>query len=227
MNTIAGWLLDAPLYRDRFDAGRRLAAGLPSDLGCDTVVVGLARGGVQVASEIATVLGAPLDALAVRKVRHPYQPEYALGAVTPGGVVYLRSQDGLTEEQVHAAVTRARLEADELDRRLHESHGRPDCRDTTILLVDDGLATGATMIAAGRWARTAAARQVVAAVPVAAGQSVDDVRRELDLVYCPHVRSDLIAVGIWYADFPPLVDDDVLALLDAAEARLHAGVGSS
>lgn len=220
---IPDWLLDAPLYRNRFDGGRQLVHLLPEELDSRTVVVGLARGGVEVASEVAAARRAPLDVVAVRKVRHPYQPEYALGAVTPGDDgTYLRSHDGMTDTEIADAIEDARREAEELDGRLHEQHRPLDTAGKTVLLVDDGLATGATMIAAARWARCAGATHVAAAVPIAARQSVEDVLRELDLFYCPHVRPNLVAVGLWYADFEPVSDADVLALLDAANARVRA-----
>lgn len=221
-----GWLLDAPLFRDRFDAGRQLLRVLPPELGREAIVVGLARGGVQVGAEIAAALDAALDVVAVRKVRHPYQPEYALGAVTPDGAgVYLRSSDGLTDAQIARAVDEARHEARELDRRLHEAHPPLERSGRPVVLVDDGLATGATMIAAARWAKSGQAAQVVAAVPVAARQSVERVAEEVDLLVCPHVRPDLVAVGIWYEDFSAVSDDDVLQLLDAAAERFHVEAG--
>jgi|SRR5579862_4048239 len=182
---VPDWLLDAPLYRNRLDGGRQLVQVLPEELDSRIVVVGLACGGVEVASEVAAARGASLDVLAVRKVRHPYQPEHALGAVTPGDQgAYLRSSDGTTDVQIAAATADARREAHELDRRLHEHHRPIDCTGRIVLLVDDGLATGATMIAAARWARSAGATRVAAAVPIAARQSVEDVLRELDLFYC-------------------------------------------
>ena len=218
-----GWLLDAPLFRNRSEGGRAVAALLPG-LGPRTLVVGLARGGVLVAAEIAAARGWPLDVVAVRKVRHPYQPEYALGAVTPnGGGVYVRAtHDGLTETQVAQAVAEARREARELDRSLHAEHPPLEPAGRPVVLVDDGLATGATMIAAARWAASAGASRTVAAIPVAARQSVREVLDEVDLLFCPHVRDDLYAVGVWYADFSPVSDDDVLRLLEDAAARSHA-----
>jgi predicted phosphoribosyltransferase len=203
MDELVDWQLDVPLFRNRSEGGRALVGLLPN-LGSETVVVGLARGGVVVAAEIAAARSWPLDVVSVRKVRHPYQPEYALGAVTPDGDgVYLRAHDGLTDAQLAHAVAEARLEARELDQRLHADHpplrqaGRP------VVLIDDGLATGTTLIAAARWARAASASHTVAAVPVAARQSVQQVLDEVDLFVCPHLRNDLYAVGIWYADSPP------------------------
>jgi putative phosphoribosyl transferase len=169
-------LLDeAPLFADRRDAGRALARELEHERDREPVVVGLARGGVVVAAEVARVLEAPLDVVAVRKVGHPWQPEYGIGAVTPGDGVYVRGPDGLTEEQLAAAVEQAKAKAALLDRRLHAEEGPLALEGKTVLVVDDGLATGATMIAALRWAKGAGAARVVAAVPVAAAESLDQV----------------------------------------------------
>jgi putative phosphoribosyl transferase len=134
----------SPLFRDRFDAGRLLASALADEHWIDAVVIGLARGGVQVAAEVARLLDLPLDAVAVRKVRHPWQPEYAIGAVTPADGVYLRGRNGLSDTQVAAAVATAQGQAEELDRRLHAHRLPLELAGRQALIVDDGLATGAT-----------------------------------------------------------------------------------
>jgi putative phosphoribosyl transferase len=203
----------AALFADRSDAGRALAAELGAEADADLVVVGLARGGVQVAAEVARALVAPLDVVAVRKVRHPWQPEYGIGAVTPGGGTYVRSRDGLSDEQIDAAVEEARAKAALLDARLHAEHERLDLGGRTVLVVDDGLATGGTMIAALRWARAAGARRVLAVLPVAAEPSLEQVRREADAVVCPYVLSDFFAVGVWYRSFDQVEDGEVVRLL--------------
>lgn len=203
-------------FRDRAEAGRELAAALPDDLPGDVVVVGLARGGVEVAAEVAARLRVGLDALAVRKVGHPLQPEYALGAVAPGADdVYVRSAEGLSEAELTAVVDAARRAAAALDERLHAAHPRARVAGRTVLLVDDGLATGATMVAAVRWARGEGAARVVVAVPVAASSSVEALRRQAEVV-CPHELDDLGAVGIWYERFDQVTDAEVVALLAAA-----------
>ena len=191
---------------------------LPDDLRRDVLVVGLARGGMQTAAAVARRLGAPLDVLAVRKVGHPLQPEYGIGAVTPGGEgVYLRSRDGLTDEEIAEIVHRAKRAADDLDRRLHGDRPPFPIARRTVLLVDDGLAPGATMLAAVRWAQGQGARRIVAAVPVGAAQTVELIRREAEVV-CPLAVDDLGAVGLWYEDFRQVGDEDVLALLDEGGA---------
>jgi putative phosphoribosyl transferase len=220
-------LLAKPLFLDRTDAGRRLGEALLDERGPDRVVVGLARGGVQVAAEVARALEAPLDVVAVRKVRYPGQPEYALGAVTPGDGVYVRGPNGLTDEQVAQAVATAKDQALELDRRLHARRASMSLEQKTAILVDDGLATGATMIAAARWAKAAGAGRVVAAVPVAAADSVRLLRREVDDVVALHAPHRFFAVAAWYGRFPQLDDDDVLQLLDDAAKRQVSAPGLS
>ena len=204
------------LFRDRRHAGRQLAPALePMQLG-DAVVVGLARGGVTVAAEVARGLSLPLDALAVRKIGYPWQPEYGIGAVTPGeGGVYLRSDEGLDELELRRVVEQAKAEAEALDRVLHERYGPLDVQGQTVVLVDDGLATGATMTAAVRWARAQGAARVVVAVPVGAAQTAQMLRREADEVVCPHEQRHFGAVGFWYDVFTQVENEEVVALLDS------------
>lgn len=203
-----------PLFTDRRDAGRQLAAALEGERGPQLVVVGLARGGVETAAEVAHALEAPLDVVAVRKIGHPRQPEYGIGAVTPGDGVYLRADDGLTEEQIAAAVEETKAKAALLDRRLHAEHPPLDLKGKTVAVVDDGLATGATMIAALRWARAADAARVVAAVPVAAAASLALIVREADEVVCLHAPEQFFSVGGFYGAFAQVDDQAVIRLLE-------------
>jgi putative phosphoribosyl transferase len=213
---------DAPLFADRRDAGRALAAELEHERGPQLVVVGLARGGVEVAAEIADALAAPLDVVAVRKIGHPFQPEYAIGAVTPGDGVYVRARNGLTDEQLAAVVEGTKAKAALLDLRLHAEHPAIDPAGKTVLLVDDGLATGATMIAAIRWAKAAGAACVVAALPVAAADSLELVRREADSLVCPHALAPFFSVGTWYESFAQVDDTDVIRLIGESRRELAA-----
>jgi putative phosphoribosyl transferase len=204
------------IFADRRDAGRRLAAALADERHADAVVVGLARGGVVVAAEVARALHLPLDALAVRKIGHPFEPEYALGAVTPGDGVYVRDIEGQVPAHVQVWVDEARRRARDLDARLHAERPSVPLAGRRCLLVDDGLATGATMIAAVRYARAAGAARVVACVPVGAAETVAAVATEADRV-----------VGMWYDDFRQVSDEDVVALLAEAlpEAVTRRSVG--
>ena len=213
-------------FASRREAGRRLARALDEDelLAAREgriVVVGLARGGVEVAAEVAAALHAPLDALAVRKVGHPWQPEYGIGAVAPGGFEYVRSHDGLSDAQVAEAVRAAALKAETLDERLHEQHAPLTVEGATCILVDDGLATGGTMVAAVRWARAGRAERVVVAVPVGAAETVHDLEHneDVDAVVCPVRPLAFGAVGIWYDDFHQVSDEDVVALLSASHEQ--------
>jgi putative phosphoribosyl transferase len=210
------------LFRDRTEAGRLLGE-LLRGCGLDGgVVVGLARGGVEVAAKVAEALGAPLDALAVRKVGHPWQPEYAIGAVTPDGTVYVRGHDGLTDEQVDAAVEHGQAAARELDARIHAERLALSLAGETVILVDDGLATGATMRVSVLWARKAEAARVLVAVPVAAPDSVVAIANDADGVFCLLRPDFLAAVGFWYDDFGQVSDERVAALLESARVRLSA-----
>ena len=202
------------LFRDRFDAGRILAHALADEREIDAVIIGLARGGVQVAAEVARALGLPLDAVAVRKIRHPWQREYALGAVTPADVVYLRAANGLTDRQLAAAVASAQHEAEELDRRLHADRLPLELTGRQAIIVDDGLATAATMIAAIRWARGRGAIRLIAAAPVGSAQGVALLRKEADRVVCPYELVHFGGVGAWYDDFGQVDDEEAVRLLD-------------
>lgn len=212
------WAWPEPLFADRAAAGRLLAPELEDEREDDAVVVGLARGGVVVAAEVAEALGLPLDAVAVRKVGHPWQPEYAIGAVAPGDGAYIRAHDGLTDQEVAAVVAATREKAAELDSRLHAEHPALELAGHPCILVDDGLATGATMIAAARWARARGASRVVAAAPVGAKATAELVRCEADAVVCPHRPEAFFAVGPCYRVFGQVEDEAVVRLLAAGRA---------
>ena len=209
-----------PVFDDRRHAGRTLARALESRRpDSDAVVVGLARGGVEVAAEVARELGLPFEALAVRKIGHPWQPEYALGATTPTGGTYLRDSAGLHDEDLAALVAAARRAAHELNAKLHRARPAIDVAGRGCILVDDGLATGATMVAAVRWAREAGAAWVIAAVPVGAPASVDLVGSQADEVVSVHTVGNLRSVGSWYRSFEQVSDAEVIALLAQREAQ--------
>jgi putative phosphoribosyl transferase len=194
------------------------AVHLPAD---DIVVIGLARGGVEVAAEVAVALHAPLDALAVRKVGHPWEPEYGLGAVAPGGVHYVRASDGLSDAEILWAVHRAEEKAVELDAVLHAHIARIPVTGATCVLVDDGLATGGTMVAAARWARVERAHRVLVAVPVGAAATLRTLETDPDVDAALSLLSPSAfgAVGAWYTEFGQLSDEDVIALLTDARDR--------
>ncbi|MEU5528723.1 phosphoribosyltransferase family protein [Micromonospora chersina] len=205
-------------YRDRAEAGRMLADRLGDLAGRpDVIVLGLVRGGVPVARVIAERLGAPLDVLVVRKLGVPWAPEVAYGALGPGGVQVLNEMvAGRIGEDERAEVRRN--EQAELDRRerLYRG-GRPqlDLTGRTAVIVDDGLATGATARAAVQVARHLGAARVVVAVPVGSDQAYEMLAHEADQVVCPQIPPDFAAVGAYYDDFHEVSDDEVTQALTA------------
>lgn len=206
-------------YRDRRDAGETLADGLDQLAGrSDVVVLGLVRGGVPVAAAVADRLGVPLDALVVRKLGVPAAPEVAFGAVGPGGVRVLNEPlaDRLSDAQIETVVRR---ELTELERRERTYRaGRPPLRldGCVAVIVDDGLATGATARAAVAVARRLGAQRVVVAVPVAAPEAYRMLADEADAVVCPTLPVDFGAVSRYYVDFHEVPDREVTAALTAA-----------
>jgi len=205
-------------YRSRVEAGRVLADDVARRVSAGRVVVlGLPRGGVPVAAEVAARLGAPLDVLTVRKIGTPGHVELAIGAMASGGLV-VRNDDliarlGLSAADVATRVEVARRELDDRDRRLRGDRPPPDLADAVVVLVDDGLATGATMRAAVGAVRSAGPAQVVVAVPVGPPDTVAELATLADEVVCPRQPPGFVAVGEWYRDFSATTDDEVIALL--------------
>jgi predicted phosphoribosyltransferase len=210
-------------FRDRAEAGRFLARRLGKYARRDDVVVlGLPRGGVPVAYEVACALGAPLEIFLVRKLGVPGHEELAMGAIASGGVRVLNEEVVRTLGIDAGSIERAAAdEGEELRRReeLYRGGAVPlDLRGRTAILVDDGLATGSTMRAAAQAVRALGPERVVVAVPVAAESTCEELAREADEVVCPRTPDPFFAVGIWYDDFGQTTDDEVRALLDQARA---------
>ena len=213
------------LFRDRSEAGQKLAQKLKAYANRqDVLVLGLPRGGVPVAFEVAQALNAPLDVFLVRKLGVPGQEEFAMGAIASGGVRIL-NQKVITELQISSeAIARTTAQAQrELERReyLYRGVRSPlDVRDCTVILVDDGLATGATMHAAAIAIRKKQPKQIIAAVPVSASEACDKLQVEVDEIICAETPRPFIAVGVWYQNFSQTTDDRVQNLLQiAAEAK--------
>jgi putative phosphoribosyl transferase len=208
-------------FRDRIEAGRLLAEKLAAYANRpDVLVLALPRGGVPVGFEVARALNVPLDIFLVRKLGVPGHEELAMGAIASGGVRvlnddvvrYLRIPDEIID-------TVAEKEQQELDRRERAYRGdraAPEIRGRTIILVDDGLATGSTMRAAAAALRKQQPEQIVVAVPIAAPETCDEFRAEVDEIVCAVTPEPFYAVGIWYEDFSQTSDEEVRDLLEQA-----------
>ena len=206
-------------YRDRTEAGRLLGAKLSRYKSKpDVTVLGLTRGGVPVAAEVARALRAPLDVVVIRKLGVPFQPELAMGAIAGHGTQVLDKNLvrtlGITDRDVGVAIAKERAELERRE-RLYRG-GRPplDLKERTAILVDDGLATGSTMLAAVEFARRRLAKRIVVAVPVAAVQAVAKLREQVDECVCLATPEPFWAVGAWYRNFLPINDGEVMKLTD-------------
>lgn len=215
-------------FHDRFDAGRRLASVLQPYAGRpNLLVLALPRGGVPVAYEVARQLHAPLDLMLVRKLGVPGHEELAMGAIAAGGVRVI-SDDvvralGIPDRSIAAI---AAHEEHELERRAREYRGDrplPDVEGKTVILIDDGLATGSTMRAAVAALKSQNPERLVVAVPVAAPETCEALRQEVDDVICALEPEPFFAVGNWYHDFSQTSDEEVRELLQrASESVLEA-----
>jgi predicted phosphoribosyltransferase len=212
------------LFRDRADAGRRLAAKLTTYAGRhDVLVLALPRGGVPVAAEVARELGVPLDVYLVRKLGVPGHEELALGAIASGGTIVL-NDDIVRGLAIPSTVidTLVRQERHELERRERVYRGDrpiPDVTGRVVILVDDGLATGATMRAAVEALRARHPVRLVVAVPVGAPETCSALESLADEVTCAVTPEPFYAVGLWYADFDQTTDAEVQTLLEQAAVR--------
>jgi predicted phosphoribosyltransferase len=211
-------------YRDREHAGRVLGERLGSYAGRENLLIlGLPRGGVPVAFEVARALRAPLDVFVVRKLGVPGYQELAMGAIASGGVRVL-NEDVVAELGIdEATIARAAAaENAELERREGALRGERDPVEVsgrTVILVDDGLATGSTMRAAAAAVRSQGAERLVVAVPVGAEQTCNKIRAEVDEVVCVLTPAPFRAVGLWYEDFSPVTEDEIRDLLTRAPSE--------
>ena len=214
------------LFDDRADAGRRLADALQRLAGPNTAVVGLPRGGVPVAFEVARALRAPLDVIVVRKLGVPFQPELGMGAIGEGGVRIINSEvvhvAGVSERELAQVEDRERAELVRRARRFRGRRPSIPLAGRTVIVVDDGIATGSTARAACRVVRALGATQVVLAVPVAP-PDVGRMRSDADEVVCLQTPPDFVSIGQYYRDFTQADDDQVVELLQHAAERPEAG----
>jgi putative phosphoribosyl transferase len=208
-------------FRDRVEAGESLAAKLTEYQDReDVVVLGLPRGGVPIASEVARALGVPFDVFVVRKLGVPGHEELAMGAIASGGIRQLNHEVvdalGIPPNVIDAVAEREQRELERREQAYRGDRGPLSLINRTVILVDDGLATGSTMRAAVVAARQQQPARVIVAVPVGAVSTCADLATEADDVVCVRTPEPFVAVGLWYRDFTPTTDDEVRALLGRA-----------
>jgi putative phosphoribosyl transferase len=205
-------------FRDRAEAGRELGAVAQHLAGPDTIVLGLPRGGIPVAAEVARALGAPLNALVVRKLGLPGHEELAIGAIASGGVRVIADEvvrvHRVSDETIDAITERERAELARREAMLGMT-AHPNLQDKVVVIVDDGLATGSTMRAAVAAVQAQRPRRVIVAVPVGAPGVVADLGGIADEVLCLLQPASMMAVGAWYADFSQTTDEQVRDILSA------------
>jgi len=217
-------MLGRPRFRDRVEAGvllgRELAQRVKSS--DDPMVLALPRGGVPVGYEIARALEAPLDVFIVRKLGVPGHEELAMGAIASGGVRVMNEEvlnylPRLSDRDIDAVAAREQVELERREKSYRGNRPPLDVSGRTVIVVDDGLATGSTMRAAVRALRRMNPRAIMVAVPVAAPSTCQEFRAEVDEIVCLHTPEPFNAVGLWYEDFSQTTDEEVHALLDAAD----------
>lgn len=206
------------VFADRREAGRALAAELGRRRETSSpVVLGLPRGGVPVAAEVARALGAELDVLVVRKVGVPGQPELAAGAIASGGVQVLSGRvmamAGLDEDTLRPVIEREQAELERREQAYRGDRAALDVSGRNVVVVDDGMATGSTMLAAVQAVRKLGAARIIVAVPTASREAAADLGREADEVVCLDTPSPYMAVGYWYRNFGQTSDEEVRELL--------------
>jgi putative phosphoribosyl transferase len=214
-------------FADRVEAGREVAANLRRYAGRqDVVVLALPRGGIPVAFEVAQELGAPLDVVVVRKLGVPEQPELAMGAIASGGVSILNDDvvraAAVSREAIEEVAAR---EGEELARRERLYRGQrppPAIEGKVVILVDDGLATGSTMLAAIRALRRQRPAAIVVAAPIAPPETCEELHGEADDVVCVRTPEPFLAIGAWYERFPQVSDEEIRDLLARADGQRDA-----
>lgn len=212
------------IFEDRADAGRRLSRRLEEYMDGDTLVLAIPRGGVVVGYEVAKALDAPLDIIIPRKIGAPDQPELAIGAVAGDGDVRVIDEDavrylGVSEEYINAEIERQHKEIDRRRKLYRDDRPFPNIEGRTVILVDDGIATGATTMAAARVVRKRRPGKLVLAVPVAPMEGAARLRPEVDELIVLETPDPFFAVGSWYNRFDQTSDEEVIDLLTLADSR--------
>ncbi|BAY47787.1 hypothetical protein SAMD00079811_54060 [Scytonema sp. HK-05] len=220
------------LYKNRKAAGQILAKELAAYANRqDVLVLALPRGGVPVAFEVAKALNAPLDVFVVRKLGVPEQQELAMGAIASGGVRVLNEDIvrslGISEAAINQVVAKEQQELERRERLYRGDRPVPSLHERTVILVDDGLATGATMRAAVVALQQQKPAKIIVAVPVSASETCQEFQSKVDEVVCAATPSPFYSVGLWYEDFPQTTDEEVRVLLDkAANSQKTTAIGA-
>ncbi|MDA9440216.1 phosphoribosyltransferase [Bradyrhizobium sp. CCBAU 51745] len=220
------------MFQDREDAGRQLARALVKYRSRHPVILALPRGGVPVAAEVAEKLDAPLDLVLVRKIGVPMQPELAMGAVVDGEQpVIVRNQDvieltGVSERTFDAVCDEELAEIERRRERYLGNRARSDARGQVAIIVDDGIATGATTLAAIRALRKREPKELVLAVPVAPLETLQRLHAEVGAIVCLDTPQDFVAIGYYYRDFRQVSDNEVIAILKRFPAKKMTASGS-
>jgi predicted phosphoribosyltransferase len=224
-------MIPEPVFRNRAHAGAWLAEHLRRFRGPETVVLGIPRGGLIVAAEVAHSLGAKLDVAVARKLPAPGQPEVAIGAVTPTGGLFLDAEAihwlGVGDPYLRGVIAKEQTEAARRETELRTIAPAQPLAGKTVIVVDDGLATGATMRAAVRALRKALPKRLIAAAPVASPEACHALRGEVDEVVCPLEVPDFGAVGRFYEDFRQTSDSEVQDALERSHNAPLTGAGSA
>jgi putative phosphoribosyl transferase len=215
-------------FRDRTQAGRLLGAELASrKLAGNTIVLALPRGGLPVGVEVAEALKAPLDVVVVRKLGVPWQPELAMGAIA-GSTRVLDQQLvrdlRISDEEVEAIIAQETKEMERREKAYRGGLPALDLSGRTVVLVDDGLATGSTMVAAARHVRSLHPQKLIIAVPVGSSQACSRLRKEADESICLALPEPFFAVGEWYSDFRQVTDAEVQEILKGSHSRVESAV---
>lgn len=216
------WAGIRSIFKDRVEAGKRLAEALKAFRGEDVVVLGIPRGGVVVADEVAEALGAPLDIVVTRKIEAPGEPEFALGAVTQEGDVIMDRQAaeslGASKEYIDDQIRKKKEEVNDRIGRLRADAPYPSLHGKVVLIVDDGIATGSSVTAAVMSVRRREPREVVVAVPVAPRDAIETLTEDGTKVVCLETPGPFLAIGEFYRDFGQVEDMEVKRILDRRSA---------
>jgi len=216
-------------FEDRAEAGRLLGAELNQQRLSNAIVLALPRGGVSVGFEVAKTLHAPLDTVVVRKLGVPWQPELAMGAIAGGSFQVLDYEMiahlGVSAEEIERVIAKERAEGQRREKLYRGERPAPDVHSRTVVLVDDGLATGSTMLVAVRYVRSLRPARLIVAVPVGSREACARVAKEVETLVCLAKPQPFIAVGEWYYDFRQVTDSEVQRMLEENQEQIDAAGG--